>query len=165
MRATVRGTLVLLTVLTGCARHDGLAQMLHEHFGAPAAVRRARLRQPTVVYVAESADGILGYAVRTRVVSRSGPFPILIVTGPDFHVREARVLAYLGERGGQVRQPVFTDQFAGKGPEDPIRLGEDIDAVTGATNSSRVMTDGVRRALRLLQRELATGQGGTARSR
>jgi hypothetical protein len=169
MRATVWGALVLLTVLTGCAKLDGVEQTLHEHFPAAAAVRRARPRQPTDqhtgVFAVEGADGLLGYAVRMRVVSRSGPFPILIVTGSDLRVRQVQVLAYMGERGSAVRQPLFTDQFTGKGPGDPIRLGEDTDAVTGATISSRVMTDAVRRALRLLQREFGTHQGAAARSR
>ena len=44
--------------------------------------------------------------------------------------------------------PAFTGQFAGKGPE-PLVLGEDVDAVTGASFTSKGMTNGVNMALEI----------------
>ena len=38
-------------------------------------------------------------------------------------------------------------QFIGKDSEDPIRLRKDIQGITGATISSRGMTDGVRKLI------------------
>ncbi|MHC4174876.1 MAG: FMN-binding protein [Planctomycetota bacterium] len=56
-----------------------------------------------------------------------------------------------GVRSMVVCKRAFTSQFEGKGPEDPIQLGKDIDAMTGATISSRVMTEGVRDTIKLLK--------------
>jgi hypothetical protein len=49
-----------------------------------------------------------------------------------------------------VRDPRFRQQFVGKSAADPLRPGEEIVAVSGATISSRAMAVGVRRALILL---------------
>jgi len=79
----------------------------------------------------------------------------MVAIGADFRVKLAKVLDYPHTRGRQVRSKRFTHQFEGKGPRDPIRLGEDIDAITGATISSRVMTDGVRDAAQLVRTNFA----------
>ena len=105
---------------------------------------------PSVNRVTDSAGGLLGYTVQMQVRSRSGPFTILVVTGGDLCVKQVAVLEYRAQRGRGVRLPKFTRQFAGKCPQDPIRLGADIDAATGATLSSRAMTDGVRKSLEIL---------------
>ena len=93
-----------------------------------------------------------------QVVSRSGPFKILVILDPELHVERAVVLRYTGERGGDVRSPEFTRKFEGKGPGDPIRAGDDIDAATGATLSSRAMAEGVESAIRLLEERMGTLQ-------
>jgi hypothetical protein len=49
-----------------------------------------------------------------------------------------------------VRDPRFREQFVGKTAADPLRPGEEVVAVSGATISSRAMAVGVRRCLVLL---------------
>ncbi|KKL85688.1 hypothetical protein LCGC14_1952240 [marine sediment metagenome] len=93
--------------------------------------------------------GDLGYLVDEYVVSRSGPFKIRVIMDSEFHVRRVTVLEYPGKRGWEVQRRSFTRQFDGKGPDDPIRVGQDVDAVTGATISSRATAEGVRRAIRV----------------
>ncbi len=44
----------------------------------------------------------------------------------------------------------FKDQFIGKGYEDPIDEGEDVDIVSGATYSTSVMISSIRRTVRLV---------------
>ncbi len=41
-----------------------------------------------------------------------------------------------------------------RSPDDLVRPGQDIDAMTGATISSRAMTDGVRQAVRVVRRQV-----------
>ena len=97
------------------------------------------------------ASGLLGYCVESKVVSRSGPFRIRVLLDKQLYVQQVTVISYPWDRGRDVSKRVFTDQFKGKGPEDPIRLDKDIDAMTGATISSHVMTEGVRDTIRLLE--------------
>ncbi len=96
-------------------------------------------------------SGLLGYSVESKVVSRSGPFRIRVLLDKQLYVKQASVISYPWDRGRDVRKRAFTSQFEGKGPEDPIQLGKDIDAMTGATISSRVMAEGVRDTIKLLK--------------
>ncbi|MCP4259972.1 MAG: FMN-binding protein [Planctomycetes bacterium] len=96
-------------------------------------------------------SGLLGYCVESKVVSRSGPFKIRVLLDPQLHVKQATVISYPWERGRDVRKGAFTSQFEGKGPKDPIQVGKDIDAMTGATISSRVMAGGVRDTIKFIE--------------
>lgn len=157
--------LMIIPVLGGCTETGTIAKrratIVSEVFGE--AVRTSTIRPvdnapggPTAVHpivskITDASRDIVGYTVRMQVVSRSGPFTILVAIGPDLCVRRAEVLEYRGERGRDVRSPRFTSQFAGKCINDPIELGNDIHAATGATISSRTMTESVSNALRIVK--------------
>ncbi len=150
----ISAALAVILVMAGCAG-GGVPSAIRRSF--PSAVRVDLTAPPPgsqgvrAVHVAHDASGVIGYGVEQTVVSRSGPFVILVLISPDLRVREATILSYPGERGREVRSPAFTQQFVGKGLDDPLRLGQDIDAMTGATISSRAMTEGVRQAVRVVQ--------------
>ncbi len=99
----------------------------------------------------KGSSGLLGYCVESKIVSRSGPFRIRVLLDKQLYVKQATVISYPWDRGRDICKRAFTDQFKGKGPGDPIRLGKDIDAMTGATISSRVMAEGVRNTIKLLK--------------
>jgi len=107
------------------------------------------LSDGTLVRIADVSGETLGYAAELQVVSRSGPFPILVVLDVNRCVREVRILRYTARRGRGVLSQPFASQFHGKGARDPVRIGRDIDAVTGATLSSRAVAGGVRHAIEL----------------
>ncbi len=102
-------------------------------------------------YQIKGPSGLIGYSVDHRVVSRSGPFMINVILDEHLYIKRATVTSYPAERGWQVRSRRFTNQFEGKGPKDPIQIGKDIDAITAATISSRVMTDGIRDIVKMLK--------------
>ena len=108
----------------------------------------------------KGGSGLLGYCVESKVVSRSGPFRIRVLLDTQLYVKQATVISYPWDRGRDVRKRAFTSQFEGKGPEDPIQIEEDIDAMTGATLSSRAMAGGVRDAIRLVKKKLKQGEYG-----
>ncbi len=99
----------------------------------------------------KSNSDLLGYSVESTVVSRSGPFRIRVLLDKQLYIKQATVISYPWDRGRDVCKRAFTDQFKGKGPKDLIQLGKDIDAMTGATISSRVMAEGVRDTIKLLK--------------
>lgn len=69
----------------------------------------------------------------------------------DGSVQQVQIIEYLEVYGSQVRYPNWRDQFVGKTVKSPLRLDEDIANITGATLSSRHLTDGIRRLLFLHQ--------------
>jgi len=97
------------------------------------------------------ASGLLGYCVESEVAGRSGPFMIRVLVDPQLVIVRAAVISYPWSHGRDVCRSTFTDQFRGRGPEDSIQVGEDIDAMSGATISCNAMTGGVREGLKLLK--------------
>ncbi len=64
-------------------------------------------------------------------------------------VRGIEIMDYRESYGGQVRDPQWRAQFSGKTKASPLKLDEDIRNISGATLSSRHITEGVRRVLAL----------------
>ena len=67
----------------------------------------------------------------------------------DGAVRGIEIMDYRESYGGQVRDPKWRAQFVGKTKTAPLTLDRDIKNISGATLSSRHLTDGVRRVLAL----------------
>ena len=55
------------------------------------------------------------------------------------------VLSYRESHGSEIRLPAWRKQFVGKTLAQPLRTGNDIVIVSGATLSCNHVTDGVRR--------------------
>jgi hypothetical protein len=98
-------------------------------------------------------DVLLGYAVDLKVKSRSGSFRMLVAVSPEEAVIEVQVPNYPHRRGRGVRKQSFLQQFNGVTYGQPLRFGEQVDGVSGATSSSAAVTGGVRQALILIHRQ------------
>jgi hypothetical protein len=66
-------------------------------------------------------------------------------------VHGLEIMDYRESYGGQVRDPKWRAQFVGKTRANPLVLDRDIKNISGATLSSRHLTDGVRRILALYE--------------
>lgn len=62
-------------------------------------------------------------------------------------VRGVEILEYRETYGGEVRGAKWRAQFTGKTARDPLKLDRDIQNISGATLSSRHITDAVKRLL------------------
>ncbi|TKJ32569.1 MAG: hypothetical protein CEE38_22985 [Planctomycetes bacterium B3_Pla] len=103
-----------------------------------------------IVSEIRDSSGLLGYCVESEVVGRSGPFRIRVLFDKQLGIERVAVVSYPWSHGRDVRKSAFTKQFEGKGPDDAIRIGKDIDAMSGATISSTAMAKGIREAVELL---------------
>lgn len=98
------------------------------------------------VYRAVTDGDPVGYAfIDTRTV-RSKPATFLVVLSPEGRVRQVRVLAWEEPPEYQPGER-WLGQFEGGELSGDLRLGEAVQAMGGASLSSRTLTDGVRRAL------------------
>jgi len=153
----------MLANVPGCTNpaKTGVLQIeaVHEIFPSATVISKMSISRdvetPTrpgnhIVSEIRDSSGSLGYCVESKLVSRSGPFKIRVFLDQQLVVKRVIVTSYPWERGRDVRKRAFRSQFEGKGPEDSIEIGKDIDAMTGATISSRVMSEGVREAIKLL---------------
>jgi Na+-translocating ferredoxin:NAD+ oxidoreductase RnfG subunit len=93
-----------------------------------------------------AANGkVVGYAVEDTVKGKWGPIHYMLSLDPDGKIVDAMVLQYKEKRGRPVAKRRFLDQFVGKTINDKIALKKDIRGVSGATISSRGMTNGIRK--------------------
>lgn len=62
-------------------------------------------------------------------------------------VKQVEILEYNETYGGEVRGEAWRQQFVGKTSASPLTLNKDIKNISGATLSSKHLTDGVKRIL------------------
>ena len=103
------------------------------------------------IYIAKTGETIDGYAVLDEEMGQHLPITFAVKLSPQGIVQRQEIMAYRERYGDEVRDIRFRQQFVGKSATDPLRPGEEVIAVSGATISSRAMTLGVRRALVLVE--------------
>ena len=112
--------------------------------------------QIVTLHVGWRGDEVLGYALIDVHTVRSLPQALMTVLTPKGVVRSVRILAF--HEPTEYKPPDrWLAQFDGRqlGPE--LQLGRGVQAIAGATLSSRAATRSVRRAL-ALYRVLIAGQ-------
>ena len=86
-----------------------------------------------------------GWFIVDRVIGKHEFITYAVALTRDGAVRSVEILDYRETYGGEVRNPAWRQQFVGKRFGAPLELGKDIKNISGATLSSRHVTDGVRR--------------------
>lgn len=112
-------------------------------------------------YTAKQGGNAVGYAVKQTVQGYAGPIEVITGVGTDGVIRGVSVggpdFKETEGLGSKAKEPGFTDQFAGKQP--PLALGDTIDAISGATITSRAVVDGVNESISKLNALLGTSGG------
>lgn len=103
-------------------------------------------------YLGKSGSKVDGYALIDNEIGKTEPITFLTTLSPKGEVQSVEILVYREPIGSEIKSENFRRQFVGKKEADPIRIGQDIKNITGATLSSRAVSVGVKRAV-LLWRE------------
>jgi hypothetical protein len=111
------------------------------------------------IYTAYRDGELVGYAHIDVHTVRTKPEGFMVVLRPDGSVDDVEILAFY-EPLEYLPTSSWYDRFTGKAREDRLRVGRDVDAVTGATLSARAATEGVRRMLAYYQVLLGPGGSG-----
>lgn len=112
-------------------------------------VRSSRGEQP--VWRVQRGQTLLGYFIVDEVIGKHDLITYAVGIDSAGKARGVEILDYRESRGGEVRDPRWRAQFTGKRAGDTLRIGQDIQNLSGATLSSRHITDGVRRLLALYE--------------
>lgn len=114
---------------------------------------RADDGQDGFLYRATQGGQTLGYAVQQTVQGYAGPVEVITALTTDGTIAAIHVggseFRETENLGGKARDAAFTDQF--KEQRLPVTLGQEIDAVSGATVTSQAVVDAVNQALPRLQ--------------
>ncbi len=94
----------------------------------------------------------VGWFFVDQVIGKHEYITYAMGVGGSGEVKGVEILEYLETHGHEVKDLDWRAQFLGKRLNvDPLRLGNDIDGVSGATLSCRNVTDGIRKLLILRQ--------------
>jgi hypothetical protein len=102
--------------------------------------------------LARRGSQLLGVVVVDDVIGKFERITYATAIGADGAVRGIEILSYRESQGQDVRNPAWRKQFQGKTATSPLRLGEDIANISGATLSCQHVTDGVRRVVEVVER-------------
>jgi hypothetical protein len=106
-------------------------------------VRGRSARWP--VRVAQRAGRTLGYVVLDEVIGKFELISYAVGVDVEGAVRQVEILAYRESHGGEVRLLAWRRQFVGKTAASPLRAGDDIANISGATLSCTHVAEGVKR--------------------
>ena len=95
--------------------------------------------------IARRGGAALGVVVVDDVIGKFERITYAVGIGADGAVRQVEVLSYRESHGQEIRLPAWRRQFVGKTAASPLRVGEDIASISGATLSCAHVTEGVRR--------------------
>ena len=123
-----------------------------------AGVRARSARWP--VKVAQRGETTLGYVVVDEVIGKFELITYAVGITLDGAVKQVEVLSYRESHGHEIRLPAWRKQFVGKTVASPLKLGDDINNISGATLSCSHVTEGVKRIVAVL--DLARRSGALA---
>jgi len=108
-------------------------------------------------YAGRSNGRVTGYAAIEAAIVRTLQETVIVVLEPDGSVRYTEILAFF--EPDEYRPPKrWLDQFIGKVLSTQLRIGGDIQGITGATLSAQAITRQVRKSAAMLKVHLAKGK-------
>ncbi len=116
----------------------------------------ALAKKSYVFYVAKTGDKIDGYAFVGDEMGLHLPITFAVKLSARGQVLRQEIMVYREQRGDEVRDKRFRNQFKGKTVDDPIVANNDIDCVSGATISSHAIAVGVRRTVVLFDEAITS---------
>lgn len=97
------------------------------------------------VQAALAGNDLLGWVVQDEVIGKFELIGYAVGITREGRLKPVEVLSYRESHGHEIRLPAWRRQFEGKSVAAPLRVGEDIANISGATLSCSHVTDGVRR--------------------
>jgi uncharacterized protein with FMN-binding domain len=95
-----------------------------------------------------------GYVIVDRVVGKHEFITLAVGINPNGTVKQIEIMDYKESYGYEVREAQWRSQFVGKSASSPLQLNGDITNISGATLSSRHVTDGVKHILQVYETSL-----------
>jgi Na+-translocating ferredoxin:NAD+ oxidoreductase RnfG subunit len=100
-------------------------------------------------YFGTKAGQKTGVALVEVQPGKWGPVKYIVALDLAGKVTDLAVMSYVEQRGRPISTKRFLNQFVGKTVKSPVQIGKDVDAVSGATISSRASAFAVKKVLAL----------------
>ena len=126
---------------------------------------RALPKAEYTFFVASSHGHTDGYALFDEQIGQHEPITFATFFDAEGRIESVEVVAYREPYGDGIRAERFRRQFVGRSAQSQFRPGSDIDAISGATISSRSMCVGVERAAALFEEAIRSKGAAVLASR
>jgi len=103
------------------------------------------------VWKAQAGGRLVGYFILDYVIGKHEAIDYAVSLEPDGRVRRVDILQYRESYGGEIANRDWLAQFVGKTSHDPPEYEKNIRNISGATLSSRHVTEGIRRVLAIYE--------------
>jgi hypothetical protein len=101
-----------------------------------------------IFYIGSKGGKKLGYALIETQIDKWGPLKFIILINPNSgKIENAAMMEYVDSRSRYLSERSFLKTFFGKTVNDPIELNNDINAITGATVSTGVLCQIMKKTL------------------
>lgn len=101
-------------------------------------------------FAIKSTEGVLGYVLSTSAMGRYDYFDYSVIYAIDLSVMGVLVTTYRSSHGAGICSKGWLKQFKGYQGEE-IRIGKEIDSISGATFSSTSMVEDMKRSYSLME--------------
>jgi Na+-translocating ferredoxin:NAD+ oxidoreductase subunit G len=130
---------------TRVAVDPGLNATLQNRLGRPLP------KNEYVIYVAKRGSEVVGYALFDQERGEHELIDFATFFDPQGKIVRTEVVAYREAYGSEIRRETFRQQFLGRSAKSGFRVGQDIDAISGATLSSESMARALERGAVLVE--------------
>lgn len=103
-------------------------------------------------YIGIFNSDTIGYAYIDTVEGKWSPITYIVRISSRGKVENLAAMNISEKAGKAVKEKMFLEQYIGKSIADTLEVHKDVDAVTGATISSRALTRGVKKVLMLFNK-------------
>jgi Na+-translocating ferredoxin:NAD+ oxidoreductase RnfG subunit len=110
-------------------------------------------------YFGTKAGQKTGVALVEVQPGKWGPVKYIVALDLTGKVTNLAVMSYVEQRGRPISTRRFLNQFIGKTVTSPVQVGKDVDAVSGATISSRASAFAVKKVIVLYDAVYAPAVG------
>lgn len=107
-------------------------------------------RADWTIFIALTGGDVTGFAIVDDELGQHEPITFGVRMDPAAVIDRVEVVVYREPYGDEVRDERFRRQFVGRDWREPIRVGHEIVAISGATISSHSLARGASRASAVL---------------
>lgn len=124
-----------------------------EQLGAIAKLSAVAARSAAwrIAHALDDKGRYAGSVVVDQVIGKFELITYAVGIAANGAVTGVEILSYRESHGSEIRLPAWRKQFVGKTLAQPIKIGDDIALISGATLSCSHVTDGVRRIVAVLK--------------
>ncbi len=114
------------------------------------------------IFEITSNGEIIGTAIKMAPKGYGGPIAVAVAINPEGNLVGIKVLDVSKETAGigtkVMSDEAFLAQFSAKKVSDPFEVKKDVDAISGATISSKAVAKGVREACEIFTKHIKVGK-------